>query len=54
MEFARGGVLPGPDPTPIFTETIRFFAQWGGYVLPASAVSAAAVRALAHLNAPVT
>ncbi len=39
MEFARGGLITGPDPTPIYTETMLCFANWGGYVIPAGAVS---------------
>ncbi|MEU9805443.1 hypothetical protein [Mycobacterium sp. NPDC050853] len=50
MRFARGGLITGPDPTPIFTETMRFFARGDGYVIPASAVSEAGVRLLEQLN----
>lgn len=39
-EFARGGLLTGPDPTPIFTETMLALARWDGYVMPASTVRA--------------
>ncbi|SKF66630.1 Uncharacterised protein [Mycobacteroides abscessus subsp. bolletii] len=54
MEFARGGPIAGPDPTPIYTETMRCSANWGGYVIRAGAVSEAAVRLMARLNETVT
>ncbi|SKL37112.1 Uncharacterised protein [Mycobacteroides abscessus subsp. massiliense] len=54
MEFARGGPIAGPDPTPIYTETMRRSANWGGYVIPAGAVSEAAVRLMARLDETVT
>lgn len=54
MEFARGGLITGPDPTPIYTETMRYVANWGGYVIPADAVSEAGVRLMARLNETVT
>lgn len=54
MEFARGGLITGPDPTPIYTETVRFLANWGGCVIPAVAVSEAAVRLMVRLNETVT
>lgn len=43
-EYARGGMLNGPDPTPVFTETM--FAQPAGYIL-----TSAAVRAIGGPNA---
>lgn len=54
MEFARGGPIAGHDPTPIYTETMRCSANWGGYVIPAGAVSEAAVRLMARLDETVT
>ncbi|AWG64239.1 hypothetical protein DDT46_10825 [Mycobacteroides abscessus] len=54
MEFARGGPIAGPAPTPIYTETMRCSANWGGYVIPAGAVSEAAVRLMARLDETVT
>lgn len=37
-EFARGGIVTGPDPTPIFTETL--LALPCGYVLSARQLAA--------------
>ncbi|RIR57723.1 hypothetical protein D2E53_05725 [Mycobacteroides abscessus] len=54
MEFARGGPIAGPDPTPIYTETMRYSVNWGGYVIPAGAISEAAVRLMARLDETVT
>lgn len=54
MEFARGGPITGSDPTPNFTETMRCSENWGGYVIPAGAVSEAAVRLMARLDETVT
>ncbi|SKV05397.1 Uncharacterised protein [Mycobacteroides abscessus subsp. bolletii] len=54
MDFARGGLITGPDPSPIFTETMRCSANWGGYVIPTGAFSEVGVRLMARLNETVT
>lgn len=35
MDYARGGVITGPDPTPIYTQTMQALGR-DGYVIPAS------------------
>ncbi|MBP3086940.1 hypothetical protein [Mycolicibacterium fortuitum] len=48
MEYACGGLVSGPDPTPIFTETL--LATWPGPVIPASVVRTAGREWMAKLN----
>jgi hypothetical protein len=34
MTYPTGGLVSGPDPTPIYTETMAALARWYGYVIP--------------------